>query len=268
MDVSDCCVFRTVTEEWCQAVRELYELHQSSATDRRGKVTQNTIANAVTYGTFRDDVPNKYDNQQFLYSNMAGIGSNRSRHSGSLITGGRQNSESPATILADVIQTPKSNYQVEETPQLLYPPTAEITPEARRNFGEERAVLEAMTQTATSLPVTPYFGPTMFQGSSMSFTLGDPADRNVQLGTHMPSGMGWAMDGNNGINMEDFPSLDEIISSMEGMRGQVSVGGITASVGGGSGGGGQMMEGLEGGDGLDDGFGFLDDLGLFDDPMI
>ena len=171
-------------------------------------------------------------------------------------------------MLADVIQTPKSNYQVEENSQLLYPQTAEITPEARRKFGEERAVLEAMAQRAPSLPVTPYFVPTMFQGNSMPFTLGDPADKNFQSGMHMPSGMGWAMDGNNGINMEDFPSLDEIISSMEGMAGQVGVRGITASVAGESSGDGQMIEGLEGGDGVDDGFEFLDDLGLFDAAMI
>ena len=256
------CVFRTVTEGWCQAVRELYELQQNSATNRRGNFTQNGITNAVTYGTFRDEIPNKYDKQQFSYSTTAGIGSNSSQQSGApsaRTTGGRQPSQSPPPIFADVIQIFKPNYQVEEKPQPLYPPTAESTPEARRKVEEEHAVLEAMAQSATSLPMTPYFGPMMFQESSIPFAVRDPADESFQFGTHLPSGMGWPIDGNNGINIEDFPSLDEIISSMEGMSGQV---------GGGLGGGGQMMEGLESGGGLDDGFVFFDDLGLFDAPMI
>lgn len=237
-------------------------MQQNSATDRRGNFVQNAITSAVTYGTFKDDIPNKYDKQQFLYSTAGGIGSNSSQHSGSpSVRAGRQPSQSPAAIFGEIIQTPKSNYQVEEKPSLLYPPTAEITPEARRKVEEERAVLEAMAQSAASLPVTPYFGPMMFQ-NNMPFSLRDPENESFQFGTQIPIGMNWGQMDNNGVNMEDFPSLDEIISSMEGMVGAGNAGGY------GEMGGGQTLDRMDGGGGLNDGFGFLDDLGLFDATMI
>jgi len=44
-------------------------------------------------------------------------------------------------------------------------------------------VLEAMAQSAASLPVTPYFGPKMFQ-NHMPFSLRDPENESYQFGTH------------------------------------------------------------------------------------
>jgi hypothetical protein len=164
-----------------------------------------------------------------------------------------------------MIQTPKANYQVEEKLQFLYPPTAEITPEARRRVEGECAVLEAMAQSAASLPVTPYFGPMMFQGGDMPFAMRDSGDESFQLGTLLPAGMGWQIDG-NGMDME-FSSLDEIISSMEGMAGVASVGADMQTVKGMEGGftgGGAGGMGYE----LQDGLGFLDELGLLDSSMI
>ena len=204
-----------MTERWCQAVRELYELQQNSAGDRKGNFAQNSIANAITYGSFRDDVPNKFDKQQFLFQSN----SNGSANSASSATDpNRIPSQSPLEMF-DILAPQTPQY---EKPNLLYPPTAEITPAARRK-AEERAVLEAMTQTA-SLPVSPYLGPG-------GWIEQQPGDESFQFGTYVP--LGYGMQNHiPGIGMEDFPSLDEIISSMEG--------------------------------GVDTGFGFLDDLNLFD----
>ena len=148
-------------------------------------------------------------------------------------------------IFSDFLQTPQSTTnQLDEPPtkpQLLYHPTAEITPEARRKMEEERAVLEAMTQS--SLPVSPYLGPTGFPNwVSTPYTMPDPRDDSFQFGPRAPRGFGMEMAGNRyegGFAMEEFPSLDEIISSMEAMEGG----------------------------GMDGGFGFLDDMGLFDVPL-
>lgn len=101
-------------------------------------------------------------------------------------------------------------------------------------------MLEAMTQSA-SLPVSPYLGPSAFMGYplDMSQSFRDPGDESFQFGTHVPVGFnvqGGQMAGTSGLGMEEFPSLDEIISSMEG-------------------------------GGLENGFGFLDDLNLFDLAM-
>jgi hypothetical protein len=144
-------------------------------------------------------------------------------------------------MLADILQPPQLTYQFEgppTKPQLLYPPTIEITPETRRKAEEERAVLEAMTQSA-SLPVSPYLGPTGIPTwISTPNTMRDPGDESFQFGIHVPLGFGMQMGGNSdggGLTMEEFPSLDEIINSMEGMEGS----------------------------GMDGGFGFLDDMGLF-----
>jgi hypothetical protein len=130
----------------------------------------------------------------------------------------------------DVLQTPKS-YHLDEPskPQLLYPPTAEITPAERQRQKEERAVLEAMHQSA-SLPVSPYLGPTGFL-NYVNEPHRIPGDESFQFGTHVPYGSGVSNNMGDGLGMEEFPSLDEIISSMEG-----------------------------GGRGMDEGFGFLDDL--------
>ena len=206
-----------MTERWCQAVRELYELQQNSATDRRGNFAQTSIANAITYGSFRDDIPNKFDKQQFLFQgNSNGAGSANS--TSSVAETSHPHSQSPLEMF-DILapQTPQF-----EKPNLLYPPTSEVTPQARKK-AEEHAVLEAMTQSA-SLPVSPYLGP----GTWMEQQTGD---ESFQFGTHVPLGYG-VQNHMSGIGMEDFPSLDEIISSMEG--------------------------------GVDSGFGFLDDLNLFD----
>ena len=224
-----------MTERWCQAVREMYEVQQNSATDRRGNFAQ--MNNAITYGTFKDDVPNKYDKQHFLYQQSNTDGS---QHSNSPFENRAGQSTSPGPgQYAEVLQTPQSSYQVDEKPHLLYPPTAEITPAARRKAEEERAVVEAMTQSA-SLPVSPYLGP-MF-GMSFPFDMPpqnfrDPGDESFQFGTHVPLGFNVSqMAGANGLGMEEFPSLDEIISNMEG-------------------------------GGLENTFGFLDDLNLFEGPM-
>lgn len=207
---------RTVTERWCQAVRELYELQQNSATDRRGNFAQNSIANAITYGSFRDDIPNKFDKQQFLFQSNH---SNGSANSASSVTEtNRLPSQSPLEMF-DMLAPQTPQY---EKPNLLYPPTTEITPAARKK-AEERAVLEAMTQSA-SLPVSPYLGPGGWNEPQ-------PGDESFQFGMHVPLSYGMQVH-MPGIGMEDFPSLDEIISSMEG--------------------------------GVDSGFGFLDDLNLFD----
>jgi hypothetical protein len=223
---------RTVTERWCQAVRELYELQQNSATDRRGNFAQNSIANSVTYGSFRDDIPNKFDKQQFLYP------TNGSQHSSSPPTGRGSTagggvsgtSQSPAGGgIFDVLQTPQSHYIDEQKPSLLYPPTAEITSAAQKKEKEQRAVLEAMTQSA-SLPVSPYLGPSGF----LNFVNNNPGDESFQFGTHVPYGSGAQNHMGDGLGMEEFPSLDEIISSMEG-------------------------GGMDGG-AMEEGFGFLDDL--------
>ena len=100
-------------------------------------------------------------------------------------------------------------------------------------------MLEAMTQSA-SVPVSPYFGPSYGMNYSLDTpqNFRDPGDESFQFGTYVPLGFNVnQMSGtNNGLAMEDFPSLDEIISSMEG-------------------------------GGLENGFGFLDDLNLFDGPM-
>jgi hypothetical protein len=148
-------------------------------------------------------------------------------------------SRSPPGLYADVLQTPQGHYLDDPKPQLLYPPTAEITPAARRKAEEERAVLEAMTQSA-SLPVSPYLGPTGFLNFVNTYqTAREPGDESFQFGTYVPLGFGMQGQMNNGggIGMnEEFPSLDEIISSMEG-------------------------SGMEGG------FGFLDDLNLFEGTM-
>lgn len=232
---------RTITERWCQAVRELYELQQNSATNRHGNVIQNSIANSTIYGTFKDDVPNKYDKQSFLYTTTNG-----SQHSGSPPQGGsaQQASQSPVGMFGEILQTSHSTYQFEDPPtkpQLLYAPTAEITSEARRK-AEERAVLEAITRSA-SLPVSPYLGPTGFPNwISTPYAMRDPGDESFQFGTHVPLGFGMQMGGNGSgevLTMEEFPSLDEIINSMEGMDRA----------------------------GIDGGFGFLDDMGLFDVPL-
>ena len=76
----------------------------------------------------------------------------------------------------------------------------------------------------------------------MPYTMSDPGDESFQFGTHIPLGFGMQMGGDGGgegLSMEEFPSLDEIISSMEGM--EVA--------------------------GIDTGFGLLDDIGLFDVPL-
>jgi hypothetical protein len=144
-------------------------------------------------------------------------------------------------MFADILQPPQSTYQFENpptNPQLLYPSTAEITSKARRKAEEERAVLEAMTQSA-SLPVSPYLGPTGFPNwISMPYTMNDPGDEGFQFG-RPPMGFGMQMEANGsgeGLTMEELPSLDEIINSVEGM--EVA--------------------------GIDAGFGLLDDMGLFD----
>jgi hypothetical protein len=233
-----------VTEQWCQAVRELYELQQNSASERRGNFIQSSIENAITYGSIKDDVPNKYDKQSFLHST-----GNGSQHSGSPTRITQQTTQSPVGMYTDVLQTPQSTYQIGESatkPQLLYPPTAEITPEARRKAEEERAVLEAMTQYVPP-PVSPYLGPLGLPGwlNTTPSIMQDPADGSFQFGTYVPLGYGrMQMDGENGggLAMEDFPSLDEIISSMEGIEGMNQ-------------------------SGVDGGFWFLDDWGLFDMPL-
>jgi hypothetical protein len=228
--------YRTVTERWCQAVRELYELQQNSATDRRGNFEQ--LNNAITYGSFRDDIPNKFDKQQFLYQQQSSNGG--SQTSNSPFENKAPPSQSPGPgQYAEVLQTPQSTYHVEEKPQLLYPPTSEISPAARRKAEEERAMLEAMTQSA-SLPESPFLGP--LYGMSFQFDMPqgfrDPGDESFQFGTHVPVGfnVNQMTGGTNGLGMEEFPSLDEIISNMEG-------------------------------GGMENTFGFLDDLNLFDGPM-
>ena len=140
-------------------------------------------------------------------------------------------------------ETATTTFPLDEPPtiaQLLYSPTGEIPPEARKKVEEERAVLEAMTQS--SLPVSPYLGPTGIPNwVNTPYTVPDPRDESFQLGTHVPLGFEMEMGGNGGrggLTMEEFPSLDEIICSMEGMEGPGKVGG----------------------------FGFLDDMGLFEVP--
>jgi len=233
-------VCRTVTDRWCQAVRELYELQQNSATDRRGNFTQNAIANAITYGSFKDDIPNKFDKQQFLYQPS----SNTSNGSGSPLN--TRPSLSPG-LFADVLQTPQpptpAPFTVDEKPpklqlQPLYPPPPPA--DARRKAEEERAVLEAMTQSA-SLPVSPYLGHTGF----LNFVNDPHVFENEIFGQYGINGVqnvdvgvqGTGVEQADVTGMEDFPSLDEILSSMQ-------------------------EGGLEAG-----GFGFLDDLNLFDGPL-
>jgi len=230
----------------------LYELQQNSATDRRGNFTQNAIANAITYGSFKDDIPNKFDKQQFLYQPS----SNNSNGSTSPLN--QRPSLSPG-LFADVLQTPQpptpAPFTIDEKPpklqlQPLYPPPAlpadTRAVDARRKAEEERAVLEAMTQSA-SLPVSPYLGSTGF----LNF-VNDPhvfeqeifgpygINGSVTQGT-VDTAQGTGVDSQGGgadVGMEDFPSLDEILSSM------------------------QEGGGLEAG-----GFGFLDDLNLFDGTL-
>ena len=238
---------RTITDRWCQAVRELYEVQQNSATDRRATFAQNALESAITYGAIKDDVPNKFDKQQFLYQSQS---SNTSQNSGSPRTHynseKRTTSQSPIALFSDIIQTaqPPPVEQVAVKPKLIYPPTAEITPESRRKVEEERAVLEAMAQSA-SLPVSPLLAPTSYLGwIDFPFQFRDPETQAFQYGTTVPLMGGMQMDTDHvsdqsgqPIQMEDFPSLDEIINSMEG-------GGMDTS-----------------------GFGFLDDLNLFGVPL-
>jgi hypothetical protein len=212
---------RTVTERWCQAVRELYELQQNSAGDRKGNFAQNTIANTITYGSFQDDIPNKYDKQQFLYQRGNG-GSSSQRSSVSK----DPPSESPSAV-GQFLQSSPQLYLVGEKPSLMYPPEVEVDLSGRRKADEERAMLEAMQ--SASIPVSPYLGP----GGFMNFSVGPPhaGEDGFEFGN---LGMGFGLQDLNGtVGMENFPSLDEIISSMEG-------------------------------GGLDNGFGFLDDLNLFE----
>ena len=232
-----------MTERWCQAVVELYEFQQNSATDRRGNYAQNSIANPITYGSFNNDVPDKYDSQSFLKSTSEG-----SQHSGSPTRRAQRTSQSPVGTFADVLKLPQSSRLPDETAtnqQVLYPLPVEITSETRRKVEEERAVLEAMMQFA-SLPVSPYLGPMGFPGwqNSIPYTMRGPGYEGSQFGTNIPLGYGMQMgdEGNNAIlGIDEFPSLDEIINSMEGLKG---------------------MEG-----GMDGSLGFLDDLGLFNTPL-
>jgi hypothetical protein len=140
------------------------------------------------------------------------------------------------TVFADLLSSAQPSYQVDEqsNPQLLYPPTVEVNPEARRKVEEERAVLEAMAQSAL-FPVSPYLGTTGFlDWVSGPFSVHGSGNEGFQFDTPVPMGFGMQMN-NEGmaevLQMEDFPSLDEIISNMEG-------------------------------GGLEGGFGFLDDLNL------
>ena len=226
-----------MTERWCQAVRELYEVQQNSATDRRENFTQNSIANAITYSSFRDDVPNKYDKQHFLYPASDGSQQSGSPRRAALT------SQSPVATFADTIHNTQSTFHpAEETTEpypTTYPPAMEISPEQLRKE-EERAVLEAMAMSA-SLPVSPYRGPTSYLGwMNPPYDVSED-DWFATFGTQVPLGYSGALnssEGARGLQMENFPSLNEIISSMEG-------------------------GGLDG-----NGFGgFLDDLNLFDVPL-
>lgn len=120
-----------------------------------------------------------------------------------------------------MIQTPQSTFPPPEEPskpQLMYPPTSEITPEQRRKAEEERAVLEAMA-TSASLPVSPYLGPTSYLGWVNAPYTTQSDEGFATFGTQVPLGYGVAMNssvGSGGLPMEDFPNLDEIINSMEG----------------------------------------------------
>lgn len=219
-------------------VRELYELQQNSATDRRGNFAQSSIPNKITYGSFKDDVPNKFDKQQFLYPT-----SNGSQFSGSPARAGSLQavSESPVTVLADALSTPQPSYLADEqlSPQLQYPPVVGMNPDARRRAEEERAVLEAMAQSAL-LPLSPFHGTTGFlDWINGPDNFRDPGNEGIQFDSSVPMGFGMQMN-NEGIAealpMEGFPSLDEIIRSMEG-------------------------------GGLEGGFGFLDDLNLFNTSL-
>jgi hypothetical protein len=141
-------------------------------------------------------------------------------------------SHSPVDVLADVLQTPQPPFTLDEKkPIILYPTSEEIASVARKKADEERAVLEAMTQSA-SLPVTPYLGPSRF--------LSIPHDPSMEQSQYGDQGqMGFGLPGHTidvEIPMEELPSLDDIIINME-------------------------VSGLESSE-----FGFLDDFNLFDIP--
>jgi len=224
-----------VTERWCQAVRELYEIGQNSATGRKDQFAQDSIANVITFGSFRDDVPNQFDNQQFLcQSDNTGNGSQRNA-----LFDDSGTSQYPATsqFITDLLQTSApETFQIDDQERLLCVPTAEITQVAKKKVEEERAMLEAMTQSI-SLPVSPYLdhaGLANFPFGT-AFTSRDPGDKSIQFATQVPVCVG--LQGQMaGIGVDEFPSLDEIIRDMEGSQ-------------------------------VDDGFGFLDDLSLFDGPF-
>lgn len=206
---------------------------------------------AITYGSMKDYVPNKYD-KQFLHSGTAPL----SQPSGSptqtsSVTTGQGTSQSPVGMFTDVWQTvqttPQSTYPMEEPtiPALLYPPAAEISPEALRQQAEERALLEAMTQSA-SLPDSPYLGATGWGSwGNVPYDIRDPQDEALMQGIQAPLGWFHMNPGDHGggsgpLENRDFGNLGDIINSMEG-------GGMDV-----------------GGGGLEGGFGFLEGLNLFD----